>query len=79
MDIALLTGIVGAFIILVSFILNQLNKLKNDDLIYDLLNFVGSALLIVYSVFTNSPPFVVLNLVWAAVSLKDIIKKFYKK
>lgn len=73
-----LIGTIGAGIILVLFILNQTNKLKNDNLYYDLLNFIGSLLLILYALMLNSWPFVVLNFIWAVFSLKDVIAKFLK-
>lgn len=75
---ATLIGTIGAGIILILFILNQTNKLKNDNLYYDLLNFIGSLLLIIYASMLYSWPFVVLNFIWAIFSLKDVITKFLK-
>lgn len=68
-------GTLGATIILVAFILNQLNKLKNDSLAYDLLNAIGSLLLIWYAILLSSVPFLILNGVWAIVSIKDIVSR----
>ena len=68
-------GILGATLILIAFLLNQQHVWKDTDFKYDFTNFVGSTILIYYSVITETWPFVILNLVWAAVSFKDLIKK----
>ncbi len=73
--ITLLIGISGAAIILVAFLLNQLNKWKNDSFIYDFANFIGSLLLVIYAILLSSYPFLILNGVWAAFSLKDVVRK----
>ncbi len=72
-------GILGASLILLAFLLEQTNVWKNDDLIYDFVNFVGSGLLVVYGVLISGWPFVVLNSIWALFSLKDVIKDLAKK
>lgn len=72
-DLALGMGIVGAALILFAFLLNQLDLWHNDYLLYDVTNFVGSALLVYYAWDGASYPFLVLNTVWAFFSLKDVI------
>ena len=72
-------GILGAGIVLLCFILNQSHVWKDTDLKYDLLNFIGSGLLVVYGLMIHGYPFVVLNSVWAIVSLRDIILDIKKK
>jgi len=85
-----LIGSLGALIVLIAFVLNQLKKWKDDYLIYDVFNFIGGTLLIIYAAILSSYPFVVLNFVWAALSLRDIFidlrkinkgerKNFYSK
>ncbi len=71
--ITLLVGLAGMFIILFAFIMNQIHKWKDDFLIYDGFNVFGSLLLIVYAVLINSYPFLILNGVWFAVSIRDVI------
>lgn len=66
-------GATGAAIILIFFILNELHKISNDSLWYDVGNFLGSFLLLVYAYLLGSIPFLILNTVWAAFSLKEII------
>lgn len=74
MDPINLFGAFGALLILIAFIMNQLHKWKDEYLIYDLFNFIGSLILIVYAILLRSYPFLILNGVWAAVSMRDIFK-----
>lgn len=74
MDATLILGIVGAGLILLAFILNQFEVWKGTDLSYDLVNLVGGTILVVYGVLTEAWPFVILNVVWSIVSLKDVIQ-----
>lgn len=67
-------GIIGAGLLLVSFMLNQLHKLSRDSTVYDLINFLGALLLVIYALDIGSYPFAILNGVWTLVSLRDILK-----
>ena len=66
----------GTTLLLIGFVLNQLNIWKNDSLQYDLINFIGGAMLAYYAFAVSIVPFVIINGVWAAVSLKDLINRF---
>lgn len=68
-----LIGISGASIILIAFVMNQTKKWRDDFLVYDAFNFVGSILLIIYAIVLRSYPFIVLNSVWAIISFRDIV------
>lgn len=72
-------GIVGASLILLAFILEQNQTWKNTDLKYDLVNAVGSLILVTYGILINGWPFVVLNSVWAIVSIKDVVTDLKRK
>jgi hypothetical protein len=78
MDLTTLMGTIGALIILGTFILNQTGTWKAENFYYDLANFVGSAILFVYAMFIRSYPFVVVNIVWMAVSVRDIYNTLKK-
>lgn len=65
-------GTTGALIILVFFVLNQFRKVDSDSVWYDLANLIGSCLLVAYAYLLSSIPFLILNLVWALVSLRDV-------
>jgi lipid-A-disaccharide synthase-like uncharacterized protein len=72
-------GITGAFLLLLSFTLNQVHVWKDSDLTYDLVNLIGGTLLVIYGLFIHGYPFVVLNGMWAIVSLRDLILHFKKR
>ncbi len=72
MDPYLILGILGMALILLAFFMSQNHRWSSDSMVYDLVNFVGSVLLIVYAIPPRAWPFIVLNGVWALVSLKDI-------
>jgi len=72
-------GIIGAGLVLLAFIMNQTKKWKNDDLIYDVVNFLGAFILIIYGLMIKGYPFVGLNTVWALVSIRDIFIDLKKK
>lgn len=72
-------GASGATLILIAFILEQTHRWKDTDLKYDVLNLIGSILLIVYALMLGSYPFLVLNGVWALVSLRDVLVDMKRK
>ena len=69
--IALWGGFIGAGLILFAFVLNQFHVWKDTYFIYDFFNFLGAGLLVWYGVDGKAWPFVILNGVWALVSLHD--------
>ena len=69
---SLLIGIIGMFLLLLAFLLNQINIWKPDYLIYDLTNAIGGILMVIYAYLINSWPFLILNAVWALFSIKDV-------
>lgn len=73
MDIFSLLGIAGMILILLAFIMGQTKRWKDDDLIYDLTNFAGSLLLVIYAIAGNAWPFIILNSIWGLYSLHDVI------
>lgn len=67
-------GIIGMSLILVGFLLNQLKIWSQDSVVYDLVNFIGSILLLLYALYGGAWPFVVLNGVWALYSGYDVFR-----
>jgi hypothetical protein len=63
----------GAGLILIAFIMNQLHYWRDTYLIYDVINFVGSLMLVIYSYALGGYPVTILNSVWVIVSLRDIV------
>ncbi len=60
-------------LILIAFFQVQRHTWSQDSLKYDIVNFIGSSLLVFYAVTGGAWPFVILNGIWALYSLKDII------
>lgn len=79
MDPTLLIGTSGAALILLAFVLEQFHVWRDEDTVYDFVNLVGSGLLIWYAVLLGSWPFIILNFIWALVSLRDFVKDLYGK
>lgn len=74
MNLETLIGTIGSILILIAFILNQVHKWKDTYKVYDFFNFLGSIFLLIYAISLESYPFIVINTLWAIVSLRDLIK-----
>ena len=66
---------IGVTILLIGFALNLIKIITADSYLYLTLNFLGSFLAGVAAVMIHLVPFIVLEAVWAAVSLFAIVKK----
>lgn len=78
MNINDVIGSIGTLLMLIAFILNITDRLDDDDLSYILLNLFGSVIACYASLMIPFYPFVVLEGVWALVSmwgLLDYIKR----
>jgi len=73
LDAYTIIGFIGALVLMVGFLLNQLGRWQTTDFEYDFINLIGSAILAVYAWQIGSFPFLVLFLVWAVFSLKDVV------
>lgn len=71
-------GTIGLLNILLAFLLLQKNKLTDDDNIYNLLNLTGSIFIAVYSSYYEAWISVALNIVWALISIFDMVKNNIK-
>ncbi|MDR3547710.1 MAG: hypothetical protein P4M11_05500 [Candidatus Pacebacteria bacterium] len=67
-------GIAGASLTLICFIALEFNKVNRHSVAYDSGNILASLLLVTYSYLIGSWPFLALNLIWAAVALRDLLK-----
>lgn len=79
METNLLIGIMGMTLVLMAFMLNNVNKWKSSDFMYDFTNLVGSASLAYYAFSLKSYPFLIVNSIWGIISLKDVIMSLVGK
>lgn len=72
---SLVAGIVGAICLLTAFLLDEYYKNFNTETAqYNLLNILGSGLLIYYAYTLKSWPFVALNGVWLIAAVVKLTK-----
>lgn len=67
-------GFVGVFQILLAYMLNIFGKLEKKDLTFILLNLIGASLACLASILMKYMPFILLEGVWALVSLIALLK-----
>tara|TARA_R110001632_G_scaffold92043_9_gene196943 strand:+ start:4140 stop:4379 length:240 start_codon:yes stop_codon:yes gene_type:complete len=67
-------GFIGVFQILLAYILNVIGKINSADLSFILLNFIGASMACVASILIEYIPFIILEGVWAIVSLISLLK-----
>jgi hypothetical protein len=75
MDVITILGVVGTGLILVGFVGNRLSYWNAVSRTYVILNSLGSSVLIYYSWYIESYPFVVLNCVWFVSSLNGLLRR----
>ena len=72
---SLVAGIIGVVCILIAFILDEFYKKVNSETVpYNLLNIMGSGLLMYYAYTLQSWPFVALNAVWLIAAGIKLVK-----
>lgn len=72
-------GTLGVFIIIVTYVLLQLEKTRSDSLIYSLLNALGASLIIVSLYFNFNFSAFIVEFFWLLISLFGVGKYFYKR
>jgi hypothetical protein len=65
---------IGAALLLVGFVALQLGRMKNDGALFNALNFAGSGLLAWVAIHDRRAGFIILEVVWALVSLPPLYK-----
>jgi len=79
MSLTDLIGITGTSFVLIAFVLLQRNVWQDTYWGFDLLNLIGSLLLAVSAFLLGSLPFLILNLVWSAISFWDLLQTLTNK
>jgi len=67
-------GLIGMFLLLISFLLNLFRNFSPNSKIYLLLNVLGAGFLSYYAYISNTFIFLILNALWALISLYKLIK-----
>ncbi|CAN5700527.1 hypothetical protein BH11BAC3_BH11BAC3_05520 [soil metagenome] len=73
-----LVGSVGVAILLLAFLMNLLNKISKDNLLYILMNILGAGLACAASLLIHYIPFVILEACWMLVSIFALLNYFRK-
>lgn len=72
-------GAIGVTILLLAFLLNLLNKISKESIVYILMNLAGAGLACIASVLIHYIPFIILEGAWMLVSAIALIGYFRKK
>jgi hypothetical protein len=72
-------GTAGVGIIILTYILLQLERLRSEQLIYSLLNAIGAALILVSLYYDFNFPSFIVEFFWLLISLFGIGKYFLKR
>jgi hypothetical protein len=72
-------GWIGGVTILVAYGLVSTRKVEGDSLVYQLLNLMGSILLILNSFYYGAYPSVGVNVVWIGIAVVALSNKFRVK
>ena len=74
-----LVGNVGVVILMVTYLLLQLNRIRSDDLMYSLLNAVGASLIVVSLLVDFNLSALVMEVFWVLISFVGIYRHFRLK
>ena len=72
-------GIVGVVILMVTYLLLQLNRLRSDDLSYSLLNAIGASLIVVSLLVNFNFSAFLMEVFWVLISFVGIYRYFRLK
>lgn len=73
-----LVGTLGVFVIILAYILLQLEKIRSDQLIYSLLNAIGASLIIVSLIYSFNFSAFIVEFFWLLISLFGVGKYFLR-
>lgn len=67
-------SLLGAALLLIGFVAMQMRRMRNDGALFNALNFAGSGLLAWVAIHDRRAGFIILEVVWAVVSLPPLYK-----
>jgi hypothetical protein len=74
-----LVGNIGVLILMVTYLLLQLNKIRSDDLMYSLLNAAGASLIVVSLLVNFNLSALLMEVFWVLISFVGIYRHFRLK
>ena len=69
-------GLIGVVLIVVSYLLLQLEKLRANDLAYSLLNAIGASLIVLTLLVNFNLPALLMEVFWVLISCLGIYRYF---
>ena len=69
-------GNVGVIVLMVTYLMLQLNKLRSDDLAYSLLNAIGAALIVLSLLVNFNLSAFLMEVFWVLISFVGIYRYF---
>ena len=74
-----LIGNIGVVILIITFLMLQLNKIPSDGLAYSLLNAIGASLIVVSLLFDFNLSALLMEVFWVLISFVGIYRYFRLK
>ena len=74
-----LLGLIGVVLIVVTYLLLQLEKLKSNDLAYSLFNAIGASLIVLSLLINFNLSALLMEVFWVLISLLGIFRYFRLK
>jgi len=68
-------GWIGSVMVVMAYALNMYKKMASDSVAYYGLNIVGSACLIVNTIYHHAIPSAVVNVIWVFIALVALIRR----
>jgi hypothetical protein len=77
--IPMMIGLIGLAILLLGYTLSLFGKVNQDSWKFDILNIIGSLMLVYYTYVADQIFFSILLLIWEIISVVNMIKMAVKK
>ena len=72
-------GWIGAVEVIIAYAFNSNGKLKSDSVTFQMLNLTGAIFLIANTLYNESYPSMVINIIWTAIAILALIRIKKKK
>jgi hypothetical protein len=74
-----LVGNVGVVMLMITYLMLQLNKLRSDELAYSLLNAIGASLIVISLLYDFNLSALLMEVFWVLISFVGIYRYFRQK